>query len=217
MTARVRSTNLSHVKPDPGADRVTGIEKRPVADGIEVSDPGSDRGVSGVAGDVIGDLPHHGGSDKAVYALGREELDHWEGELGRSLPDGWFGENLTTEGIEWEALVVGQQVRIGETVLEVSVPRTPCATFQRHMGEERWVKRFTEHGGCGSYLVVRTPGTIRPGDTVEVQPAPAGTVTMGTAFRAAMGDRDAAETVLAALDDLPEPQRGVFAAKLRRS
>src|SRR5690606_38319327 len=151
----------------------------------------------GVVGDHVGDARHHGGSQKAVYAFSREELDWWEGELGRGLPDGVYGENLTTEGLDLESLLLNQRVRVGDEVgLEVSVPRTPCATFQRHMGERAWVRRFAERGRCGTYLRVAVPGTVRPGDPVEVMEPPPHDVDMRTAFAAAMGDDVAARTVV---------------------
>ncbi|WP_131103941.1 MOSC domain-containing protein [Ornithinimicrobium sufpigmenti] len=199
MTGRIRSTNLAHPKPDPGTPRTTGIDKR-AASGIELFTPGPRYGDGpGVVGDLIGDAQHHGGAQKAVYAFSREELDWWEGELGRGLSDGMFGENLTTEGLNLEALLINQRVRVGdEVVLEVSVPRTPCATFQRHLGERAWVRRFTERGRCGSYFRVVVPGQVRPGDLVEVLEPPAHDVDMRTAFASAMGDDDAGRRVLEA-------------------
>lgn len=200
MTQRVRSTNVARPKPDPsGRYRRTGIDKRPV-DRIDVSAPGPSYGDgSGVAGDHVGDVRHHGGAQKAVYAFAREELDRWEEELHRGLPDGWFGENLTTEGLDLEALLVNQRLRVGdEAVLEVSVPRTPCATFAGHMGERAWARRFTERGRCGVYLRVAVPGTVRPGDGVELLEPPPHDIDMLTAFAAAMGDDAAARRVVAA-------------------
>lgn len=200
MTARVRSTNVSRHRPAPfSEDYVSGIDKGPVGR-IEVFTPGPRYGDGpGVVGDHVGDHLHHGGADKAVYAFSREELDWWEGELGRGLSDGTFGENLTTEGIDLEALVVNQRLRVGEeVVLEVSIPRTPCATFQKHMGERAWVRRFAEHGRCGTYLRVVVPGVVRPGDEIEVLEPPTHDVDMRTAFAAAMGDDDAARRVVQA-------------------
>lgn len=135
--ARVISVNVAAPRPDPGgADRVSGIDKRP-APHIDVFAPGPDYGDgSGVDGDVIGDSKHHGGAHKAVYAFAREELDFWWGELEReAMPgdggfaDGAFGENLTTVGVDLEALRINQRVRIGTAELEVSVVRQPCRTF----------------------------------------------------------------------------------------
>ena len=57
-------------QPNPaGTYEHTGIEKLPQAH-IDVLAPGPDYGDgSGVVGDTIGDDKHHGGADKAVYAL----------------------------------------------------------------------------------------------------------------------------------------------------
>ena len=54
---------------------VTGIDKRPSAEPVELRDPGPETGRSGLAGDCIGDARSHGGTDQAVYAYAREDLD----------------------------------------------------------------------------------------------------------------------------------------------
>jgi MOSC domain-containing protein YiiM len=179
--------------------RPTGIGKQPV-DVIRVSDPGPKRvvdgaGVSGVGGDHVGDGRHHGGSDQAVYAFAREELDAWERELGRELPHGMFGENLTTSGLDVDAAEIGDRWRVGTAVLEVRGPRVPCATFGERMGERGWVKRFAAHGRSGAYLSVVEPGEIHPEDTITVIPSGSG-LDVPTYLRAWFGDRDAARTAL---------------------
>lgn len=64
---------------------MTGIDKRPADGPVHVTDPGpKGTGGSGLAGDSVCDLRHHGGSDQAVYAFAREELDAWERELGQA-------------------------------------------------------------------------------------------------------------------------------------
>ena len=52
----------------------------------------------GLAGDEQADKPDHGGPEQAVYAYAREDLDWWVERLGRELPNGMFGENITTAG-----------------------------------------------------------------------------------------------------------------------
>ena len=94
-----------------------------------------------MVGDAIGSRKHHGGETQAVYAFAREELDRWGRELGRDLPDGMFGENLTTSGLEVDDAEVGELWRVGLTLLEVCGPRVPCATFAARMREPRWVRR----------------------------------------------------------------------------
>lgn len=179
--------------------RPTGIDKRPT-DVIAVADPGpkrvvDGRGVSGVDGDHIGDGRHHGGADQAVYAFAREELDAWSERLGRDLPDGMFGENLTTTDLDVDAAEVGDVWRLGTAVLEVRGPRVPCATFGERMGERGWVKRFAAHGRTGAYLRVVRPGEIRPGEAITVVPSGSG-LSVPTVLRAFLGDRDAARLAL---------------------
>ncbi|WP_462418079.1 MOSC domain-containing protein [Kytococcus sp. Marseille-QA3725] len=199
MQPRVRSVNVAHPQDDPGgADRVSGIDKRPT-ELIEVFAPGSSYGDGpGVRGDTVGDSEHHGGAQKAVYAYSREELDRWEQELGRSFADGSFGENLTTEGVDLEALVLNQPVRVGTAELEVSIPRSPCRTFAAWMDERGWLKRFTARGRCGIYLRVVRPGMVRRGDELVLGEPPAHGVTMLTAFAGAMGDLDASRALVEA-------------------
>lgn len=202
MTPHVRSTNIAVPKPVPGSraarPRRSGIDKRPAA-GLEVFAPGDGYGHgSGVVGDLVGNSKHHGGAQKAVYAYAREELDHWQRECGRSFSDGFFGENLTTEGIDLESLLVNQRVRVGTALLEVSVARTPCATFAAHVAEPGWTKRFATRGRSGTYFRVLEPGTIRPGDAIELLDAPGHELDIRTLFAAAMGDDGAARIAVAA-------------------
>lgn len=194
--ARVRSTNLARPRPDPGTPRTTGIDKHPV-EGIDVVAPGPEHGDgSGAVGDLVGDGRHHGGADKALYAVAREELDWWEGELGRALRDGSFGENLTTVDADLGGLELGRVLHAGSATLQVSLPRQPCATFARYLGERRWVRRYTERGDCGAYLRVLVPGRISPGDHVRLGDPPGHGVSLRVAFAAAMGDLAAARVVV---------------------
>ena len=63
---------------------------------------------SGLIGDRIFDIEHHGGDDQAVYAYAREDYDWWARRLGRTLPGGVFGDNLTTVDVE----VNGQMISV---------------------------------------------------------------------------------------------------------
>lgn len=181
-------------------DGLTGIDKRPVDGPVRVSAPGP-KGVggSGLAGDAVCETRHHGGDDQAVYAVAREDLDEWERILGRALPDGSFGENLTTEGIDVSGALIGERWGIGEeVVLEVTSGRIPCRTFQGHLGEKGWVKRFTERGAPGAYLRVVHPGEIRAGDPVRIVHRPDHEVTVALQFRAVTTERTLLPRLLAA-------------------
>ncbi|MBM7056275.1 MULTISPECIES: MOSC domain-containing protein [Streptomyces] len=194
-----------------GPDGLTGIDKRPVEGPVEVVEPGP-KGVggSGVAGDAVCDLRHHGGSDQAVYAFAREELDAWERELGgRKLANGVFGENFTTLGLDVSGARIGERWRVGaDLVLEVTSGRIPCRTFAGHLGEKGWVRRFTQQGATGAYLRVIEPGTVRAGDRIEIVHRPDHEVTAALQFRAVTTERTLLPALLAAGEALhPEALR----------
>ena len=196
---------------------VTGINKQPVPGPVAVRAPGPKMtGLhSGLVGDQIFDVQHHGGDDQAVYAYAREDYDWWQERLGRDLPGGLFGENLTTAGVDVNGAVIGERWRIGgDLVLEPTFGRIPCATFQAKMREPRWVKTFTAQNRPGAYLRVVEPGDVRPGDPVTVSGRPAHGVTIAAAFRAFMTEPDLLPA-LAATPGLPEPVRTLLADRLR--
>ncbi len=183
----VLSVNISRgTESLPGIRVASGIRKIPVDDSVLVIAPGP-KGSSGggLAGDHIGDWRHHGGDDQAVYAYAREDLDWWERELDRSLAHGAFGENLTTSGINISQAIVGEQWLIGGALLlQVSDPRIPCRGFATHLGEKRWVRRFTERAAPGSYLRVLRGGIVRAGNSIVIVERPDHQVTVSMAFRA---------------------------------
>ena len=204
---KLLSLNVGHPRAVPYTDHprgVTGIDKRPVDGPVRVAAPGPKGvGASGLAGDAVCDLRHHGGNDQAVYAVAREDLDDWGRELGRPLASGSFGENLTTEGLDVSGARIGERWRVGsEVVLEVTCGRIPCRTFQGHLGEQRWVKRFTQKGAPGAYLRVIEPGEIRAGDPIEIVHRPDHEVTVALAFRAETTERTLLPRVLTAGDAL---------------
>ena len=177
---------------------VSGIDKQAV-DVATVRAPGPKRGGlgSGLVGDYVGDVRHHGGDRQAVYAFAREELDLWEERIGRPIANGSFGENLTTLGLDVDASLIGDRWAVGdEVVLEVTGPRIPCATFAGHMGVRGWVKKFAAVGRSGAYLSVVEGGEVRPGDEVLLVSRPEHDVDVPLSFRAFMGDLDAAEHLL---------------------
>src|SRR5580700_11190704 len=150
---RLLSVNVGTPRDNPWKPvALTGIDKRPVNGPVAVTAPGpKGTGAVGLAGDRVYDVRHHGGDDQAVYAYAREDLDGWERELGRPLPNGVFGENLTTAGVDVNGAVIGERWRVGpDVVLEVSCPRIPCGTFQGWLAQAGWIKRSTQAARPGA-------------------------------------------------------------------
>ncbi|MFI7408166.1 MOSC domain-containing protein [Streptomyces sp. NPDC049627] len=206
---KLLSVNVGKPQPNPWKGlSATGIDKRAVDGPVAVSAPGpKGTGAVGLAGDRVYDVKHHGGTDQAVYAYAREDLDAWEAELGRPLAGGVFGENLTTLGLDVNGAVIGERWRIGaDVVLEVSCPRIPCGTFQGWLEQDGWIKRFTRAAVPGAYLRVIEPGDIRAGDPVEIVHRPAHDVTVALTFRAMTLEPDLLPR-LSVAEELPEEIR----------
>jgi MOSC domain-containing protein YiiM len=213
--ALLQSLNVGTPRPTKHSDiRRTAIDKRPVEHAVDVSVPAA-KGVggSGIAGDAVCDKRHHGGPDQAIYAYAREDLDDWATDLGRDLPSGSFGENMTTEGMDVSGARIGERWRVGEqVVLEVSTPRIPCRTFAGFVGEPRWVRRFTERATPGTYLRVIEPGQIRSGDSISVIYRPDHDVTVELTFRAMTTAPELLPLLLAA-DALPAEAKAMAAKR----
>jgi MOSC domain-containing protein YiiM len=156
----------------PGYFGDTAIDKRPVTGPVEV-------GELGLAGDRQLSRSH-GGRDRAIYAYAVEDAAWWAGELGRDIPAGLFGENLSTREVDVTGALIGERWRIGEVVVEVRLPRSPCENLSLRMGIERFHRLFNASGRVGAMLSVVTPGSIEAGDRIVVERRPDHDVTIGS-------------------------------------
>ena len=120
-------------------------------------------------GDRQADLTVHGGPDKAVYAYPVEHYEYWRmqvPEMPATL--GAFGENLTTRDVLEKDLHIGDQVRVGSALLQVSQPRMPCYKLQVRFDREDMTKLFALSRRSGFYLSVIEEGKVKAGDAIEV-------------------------------------------------
>ena len=185
MSARVISINITSVLHQgewTGSEGRTGIDKRSVSGAIEFKD-------NGVVGDRVIDTNVHGGYEQAVYAYAREDAQWWEKEINEEIPAGRFGENLTTEGIDVNAALIGEQWKIGSVILEVSQPRIPCRVFAGFWKRATLIKDFTQAGRPGTYLRIIQEGRAQAGDSIEVIFKPDHTITISDLFAAKSGER----------------------------
>ncbi|MCF6287274.1 MAG: MOSC domain-containing protein, partial [Candidatus Hydrogenedentes bacterium] len=171
---KIRSVNLSGLTQimHRGELVSTGIFKKPVEDAVAV-------GRCQIAGDKQADLVNHGGVDKAVYGYPWEHYAHWAAELGKDdFTVGQFGENLTTEGVLESELSIGDRLRIGSVVLEVSQPRQPCFKLGVAMKLPCFPKLFMKSGLVGFYFRVLEEGTLQQGDAITLVPTDQERVTV---------------------------------------
>jgi MOSC domain-containing protein YiiM len=144
-----------------GKEVRTGIYKLPVQGPVMVRRLNID-------GDEQGDLTVHGGVDKAVYCYPSEHYPAWVEELGRELPNGTFGENLTVSGLLEADLHPGDVLAVGDAVLQVSQPRFPCFKLGIKIGDQRFVQRFQLSGRSGFYCRVLQEGLIEAGQPISL-------------------------------------------------
>jgi MOSC domain-containing protein YiiM len=160
----------------------TGIEKAPVDGPVRIT-------FAGVEGNGVADTRNHGDEYMRVYAYSVEDYAWWQAQLGQPLAPGHFAEQLTTEGIDLNAAVVGESWRVGSALLQIAHVRIPCLTFKGWMGHSgydptAWVKRFVLAGRPGPYFRVLEEGVVQAGDEIEVLDRPDHGVTVAELFRA---------------------------------
>jgi MOSC domain-containing protein YiiM len=198
IVSSVLSVNVAQIREIPRQGRMvpTGIWKLPVEGRVAV------RGVN-IEGDEQADRAVHGGPHKAVYAYAREDIDWWQDELGRELPNGVFGENLTVRGLDLGAALIGERWRVGSAVLEVSEPRFPCWKLGVRFDDPKMLKRFAAARRPGAYLRIAEEGELQAGDSVEVISRPDHDLTIAAFAHAFLGDRSQLGRLL-----IPEVSQG---------
>lgn len=117
----------------------------------------------GIAGDKA-TQPDHGGPDAALCVHLADHYRFWRERYGLALAPGAVGENLTLSGLTEDAVCVGDMVRLGTVLAQVSGPRVPCANQARHIGRSDWVRLTIRENRTGFYLRVLEPGTVQSGD-----------------------------------------------------
>jgi MOSC domain-containing protein YiiM len=131
----------------------------------------------GIEGDRHAHAEIHGGERKAILLIASEVID---GLAARGYPlfYGALGENLTTRGIDVRDIRIGDQIRAGGALLEITQPRGPCSALdvygdslkyevydQRVKGRDHTSPRW---GMSGFYASVLSPGPVGPGDIIAV-------------------------------------------------
>jgi MOSC domain-containing protein YiiM len=172
------SVNVGKLQTQQNGNRLeeTGIFKTPQSEAVRVT-------TLGLEGDTVVDKKNHGGVDQAVYLYGNGDYEWWANELGYELTPGAFGENLTISELQSPDLNIGDTIRVGEVLLQVSAPRIPCSTLATKMGDPGFVKRFRHAERPGAYCRVIEAGEVRSGDKVQIERYEGETINLSEMFR----------------------------------
>jgi MOSC domain-containing protein YiiM len=111
-----------------------------------------------VAGGLDGD--HHTGSSKRrqILLISGSVLDEFRIEAGA------ISENIVVDGVDVMAFTEGQQLRLGDALVEVTIPCEPCVQMDR----VRLGLREALQNRRGMFVKVLAPGAVRVGDAVEI-------------------------------------------------
>ena len=193
MVVESLNTGLPKKEIFHGREVITGICKKPVTGPLVLLK-------SGFENDGVGDLKHHGGSDKAVCVYSLEHYAYWEDILGMKLPDAAFGENLTVSDLTEEAVCIGDVFELGTVLLQVSQPRQPCRTLAARYGRDDLVKLVADSGYTGFYFRVLKEGAVQKGERLSLKEKDPRGITVLFAshtFHHNRNNREAIEKVLA--------------------
>jgi MOSC domain-containing protein YiiM len=147
-----------------------GLPKRPIPEGIITP--------LGIEGDVHAHPEIHGGPRQAVLLIAAEAVDEL---IARGYPlfYGALGENLTTRGLDRRQLRLGQRLRAGGALLELTKVRVPCATLDVYgpaIKQEIYDRRVKSGdptsprwGMSGFYASVIEPGPIQVNAIITVE------------------------------------------------
>jgi MOSC domain-containing protein YiiM len=160
----------------------TGIFKYPVEGRVMLRATGFD-------GDGQADPTVHGGEHKAAYIYSADAYAWWMDELGHPLQHGEFGENLTVTGFGDGDVSVGDILRIGDALVQVTSPREPCFKLGIRMADPRFIPRFRDANRLGFYVRVLQEAEIGAGDTAEVVERATGSITIAEFHQVIVGGR----------------------------
>ncbi|MCW8904700.1 MULTISPECIES: MOSC domain-containing protein [Sedimenticola] len=133
-------------------------------------------GLEGLAGDQQQDQRHHGGLERALHYYPREHYAYWDEfwqamELppaATPLVAGAFGENLSDTGLNEEQINIGDIFTLGEAVLQVSQPRSPCFKLNIRFGYPQMSLIMQTSGRTGWLFRVLQQGLVDPDDSLTL-------------------------------------------------
>lgn len=124
----------------------------------------------GVIGDAHNDNVHHGGPERALCLFSLEVIERFQ-EEGHPIAPGYAGENLTISGLDWNLVVPGSKLAIGdEVVAEITSYTSPCATNAAWFKEGKFSRMLQSRhpGESRVYARVTQPGEVAQGDEVRL-------------------------------------------------
>ena len=168
-------------------------------------------------GDEQADLAGHGGENRAMLVYQLASYRFWQEMFGDDPYElGWFGENLTVEGLPDCEVCIGDRFRVGEALIEVTQPRVTCYRLAIRTGRPEMPSLFVKHGRPGFYVRVLEEGTIGARDRIELVGSAPTLMTVTATDRLLFFGEHSADDLRAALSigALSQGWKGSFQALL---
>ncbi|KAF2825310.1 PK beta-barrel-protein domain-containing protein-like protein [Ophiobolus disseminans] len=143
------------------------IFKAPLLGPVEIT-------TDGIKGDTHS-FEGHISPDKALLHYCTKHYDSWKKELPASeshFKPGAFGENLYNAEIDETTVCIGDQIAIGDIIVEVSEPRGPCAKLNHRFEVKDMALRAQRLLRTGWLYRIITPGTVQAGDMIRLLKRP---------------------------------------------
>ena len=126
----------------------------------------------GFKDDEQADKKYHGGENKAVLFFSLLTYKKLESKLNISLEYeeiSPLGENLLVSKITEDDVCVGDILKLGEAIVQVTQPREPCNKLNINTQNKQMLKTVLKNGYTGWYAKVLKEGIVKQGDSVELQ------------------------------------------------
>lgn len=178
---------IGGIRPLPESGRPTGIYKQAVVTALEL-------GPEGFIGDQQADRRVHGGPDKAVHLYPARHYARLAArfpEAASQLVIGSLGENISTADLDENDVRIGDIWRLGTARLQLCQPRNPCWKIDERFSCEGMAEFIAHERLTGWYWRVVTPGTVSPGDSLDIERAATEAFTLAEAMQCWQAHRPA--------------------------
>ena len=124
---------------------------------------------NGIEGDRQRNLKYHGGTERALCLYSLEVIEMLQAECHPIAP-GTTGENVLMSGLDWSLVKAGVKLQMGEVVVEVTRPTTPCKTIIASFKDGDFMRVHHKQAPDDSRVYVRVldEGDLHIGDEVSI-------------------------------------------------
>lgn len=123
-----------------------------------------------IKGNSVADNIHHGGLDRVLHHFPREHYGQYRRwDLMSAFFDApSMGENISTVGLSESDIHIGDIVQIGDVMLQVTQPRSPCFKLNIQFGHQDFAFAMQQSALCGWFYKVLSEGDIHTSDAIEL-------------------------------------------------